>query len=302
MIKRTAIITLLILASGIATRLAADPAPPPNNILAQKLVDDFTAKYLRLITMGIHAKRPNSSEYVIVAHTKRANIGNKSESEDTDAMTSGKPFGPEPLEGGQYNVILALHDVAAKTIGALVLHVKPAVTPGSDGKAAALRLSTQIRDDLAGKIPSEDKLFVEADAGVPQKIFAQKLAEDEAAKHPEVNIVGFHVNPPNSADNIIIAASNSRKVGKKSSPDDVEVITTGKPAVDKRVERSLTDVGLPLKDAQGTIIGMVVMEVKFSYTKDEKVALKRAQQILSEIEKQVPTKDKLFETAKTREL
>ena len=128
-------------------------------------------------------------------------------------------------------------------------------------------------------------------------ILAQALADQVAKAHPELNVIGFHVTPPGGRDNLIVASSTRSKVGKKSDPDDVEVITSGKAAVDTRGPRELIDVGLPLVDRAGRTIGMLVMEVKFSYTKDEAIALKRATEIRDELRKQIPSKKRLLQPA-----
>jgi len=156
--KRTAMVVLAIVLAACAWSAAAKQsgAPSATHTYAQKLVDEFTAKHVRLITMGIHAKAPNSSEYVIVAHTIAKNIGKKSEEEDLATMRTGKPDGPNDLGGGIYDVILPLHDASGQTIGAAVVHVKPG--PG-DPKVEAMKLAIEYRDELAKEIPSNAKLF-----------------------------------------------------------------------------------------------------------------------------------------------
>src|SRR6202030_3048502 len=61
-----------------------------------------------------------------------------------------------------------------------------------------------------------------------KKIYAQKLVDETLAKHPEVVILAFHVTPPESQENVIIA-SNIGRIGKKADEDDLRVIRTGKP-------------------------------------------------------------------------
>jgi iron complex outermembrane receptor protein len=126
---------------------------------------------------------------------------------------------------------------------------------------------------------------------------AQMLADQVSRAHPELNVIGFHLTPPGGQDNVIVASSNRTKVGKKSDPDDLEVMTTGKAAVDTKESRQLIDIGLPLLDRAGRTIGTVVMEVKFTYTKDPAVALKRATEIRDQLRKQIPSKERLFEPA-----
>jgi iron complex outermembrane receptor protein len=156
---RNARCILLIVFACITTTLwaqAQPDAPPPNNVFAQKLADEFTAKYLRLISIGIHAQPPTGSGYQIVAHTLRKKVGDKSTPEDLEVMRTGKPDGPNLVEGGIYDVAIQLFDSSHNVIGVIAVHIKPG--PG-DPKAETLALAYKIRDDLATHIPSSAKLF-----------------------------------------------------------------------------------------------------------------------------------------------
>ena len=155
--RKTILAALLVFIGGLTNIAAAQTAPLlPNNVYAQKLADEFTAKYVRLISMGIHAKPPNASDYQIIAHTLRKKVGDKSTPEDMEVMRSGKPDGPNSVEGGIYDVAIQLFDSSRKTIGVIALHIKPG--PG-DPKAEALKMAYQVRDEIAKQIPSDAKLF-----------------------------------------------------------------------------------------------------------------------------------------------
>jgi hypothetical protein len=127
------------------------------------------------------------------------------------------------------------------------------------------------------------------------EILAQKLVDRITAEHPELNIIGLHSTPPNGSQSVIVACSNKSKVGKKSDPDDLEVMQSGKPTVEEKKDRQIFDLGFPLLDRNGTTIGVLVLEVKFSYEKTSEGAMNRGKQIQSELQKQIPSKAKLFE-------
>jgi hypothetical protein len=127
------------------------------------------------------------------------------------------------------------------------------------------------------------------------EILAQKLVDRITAAHPELNIIGLHSTPPNGSQSVIVACSNKSKVGKKSDPDDLEVMQSGKPTVEEKKDRQIFDLGFPLLDRNGTTIGVLVLEVKFSYEKTSEGAMNRGKQIQSELQKQIPSKAKLFE-------
>src|ERR1700736_5053325 len=64
----------------------------------------------------------------------------------------------------------------------------------------------------------------------PNNIYAQKIIDQIAAKHPEVTIMSMHMTPPNGTDAILIACSDLSKVGRKSTPEhDLIVMKTGQP-------------------------------------------------------------------------
>jgi hypothetical protein len=136
-----------------------------------------------------------------------------------------------------------------------------------------------------------------AEASGSNNIFAQKLVDEITAKHPELNIIGLHSTPPNGTQSVIVACSNKNKVGKKSDPDDLEVMQSGKPSVEEKKDRQIYDLGFPLLDQKGATIGVLVMEIKFSFEKTSEGALSRGKQIQSEIQRQLPSKAKLFEPA-----
>ncbi len=127
------------------------------------------------------------------------------------------------------------------------------------------------------------------------KIYAQKLVDQTIAKHPELRQIGLHSIPPNSSESMIIAINDPKKVGKKSDPDDLEVMKTGKPSVEIIDRKQIYDLGFPLLDRSGTIVGVAVMEIKLSAEKSKESALKRGKIIQEELRKEIPSKGKLFE-------
>jgi hypothetical protein len=127
------------------------------------------------------------------------------------------------------------------------------------------------------------------------KIYAQKLVDQTIAKHPELRQIGLHSIPPNSSESMIIAINDPKKVGKKSDPDDLEVMKTGKPSVEIIDRKQVYDLGFPLLDRSGKIVGVAVMEIKLSAEKSKESALKRGKIIQEELRKEIPSKEKLFE-------
>jgi hypothetical protein len=82
--------TILAVALYLAASIEFASADDAHPIFAQKLVDEAKASHPDVVTIGIHAKPPGTSQYVIIAHTNRASVGHKSE--------GGRPGDPEDRE------------------------------------------------------------------------------------------------------------------------------------------------------------------------------------------------------------
>src|SRR5580700_3138030 len=125
-----------------------------------------------------------------------------------------------------------------------------------------------------------------------KKIYAQKLVDETLAKHPEVVILAFHVTPPKSQENVIIA-SNIGRIGKKADEDDLRVIRTGKPNLEVNKKGDHFEVELVLQDQSGKTIGAA--GIVFMYEKGKEAEFqKTAEQIRDEMKQKTPTLAKLF--------
>ena len=138
-------------------------------------------------------------------------------------------------------------------------------------------------------------LILPASAQVSGRMYAQKLVDETLAKHREVVIMAMHVTPPGRSTNVIIA-SNIGRIGKVADDDDLRVINTGKPNLEVNSTGNHFEVELVLEDDTGKNIG--ALGVVFDYKKgDDKIAMqKKAEQVRAELRRQIPSKDKLFDT------
>jgi len=135
-------------------------------------------------------------------------------------------------------------------------------------------------------------------AQVPKpKIFAQRLVESEMEKHPDLVIIAFHVTPPGEKENVIIA-SNIGRIGKKADEDDMRVINTGKPNLEVNATGDHFEVQMAQRDKAGKIIGALAVVFPYKEGMDKEQLHAKGEEIRKEIEGQVPTLAKLFETAK----
>jgi len=125
--------------------------------------------------------------------------------------------------------------------------------------------------------------------------YAQKLVNDTLGKHKEVVIMAFHVTPPNQTENVIIA-SNIGRIGKKADEDDMRVVDTGASNLEVNKTGNHFEDELPLLDQNGNRIGAVGIVFNYKAGDDKQKLAKRAELVRDEMKKQIPSKEKLFET------
>ncbi len=113
------------------------------------------------------------------------------------------------------------------------------------------------------------------------------------AKHPEMQTIGLHVTPPGLTESLNIACSKPGKVGKVSADIDTGVIASGKPSM-RRTPKGAFDMGLPISDAAGHPLGMVVIVIRETFTGDPDAAIKQARLIRDELQHQLPALPDLF--------
>ena len=125
---------------------------------------------------------------------------------------------------------------------------------------------------------------------------AQRLVVAEKNRHPEIGKLGLHAVPPEASDNVIIASDTPSKIGKKSSPADLEHLAAGK-ALALRIDKDkIFDLMLPITDVKGGDLngGFVVMEVPFANAADEQQALKIGIAIRDELQREIDSKTALY--------
>ena len=132
-----------------------------------------------------------------------------------------------------------------------------------------------------------------ANPAAKRRIFAQVLVESTVAKHAELAGLELATTPPDGHDCTTIAATDVKEMGDKCDKEELAVMKTGKPTVEK--EGDGYDVTLPLH-VSGKTIGIIGMD--FRLDQKESGLVDRASVIAKEVEDQIPAKSKLFEAAK----
>jgi len=136
----------------LATTLVA--AQTPDKIYAQKLLDDTLAKHKDVVIMAMHVTPPGQPDNVIIA-SNIGRIGKKADDDDKRVIETGKANLERNEKGDHFEVELTLQDSGKKTIGAvgIVFMYKP------DNEKVFQKKAEEIRDEMASKTPTIDKLF-----------------------------------------------------------------------------------------------------------------------------------------------
>jgi hypothetical protein len=147
-------IAFVFLATVAACALHAETRAP-ENIYAQKLVEQIVQKYPDLLVISMHVTPPNESENVVIA-SNVGRIGKRADAEDLRVIRTGETLAKVNKNGDRFEVELVLRDAAGKPIGALAL-----VFPykAGDDPSQFKKRAEKIRDELAGQIPGTAKLM-----------------------------------------------------------------------------------------------------------------------------------------------
>jgi len=128
------------------------------------------------------------------------------------------------------------------------------------------------------------------------EIRAQKVVAEIKAAHPEITGVELAATRSAQEDCKTIAATEVREIGEKCDKDEFTAMKTNQPFVEQ--EKDEFDATLPIHDSAGKIIGTVGIDFKAGPGQTKETVIRQAQQIASELEKRITSKEQLFEPAK----
>ena len=148
---------------------------------------------------------------------------------------------------------------------------------------------------MPNRLPLTLALIVLGSANAAE-IRAQKVVAEIKAAHPE--ITGLELAATRSAQEgcKTIAATEVKEIGEKCDKDEFTAMKTNQPFVEQ--EKDEFDATLPIHDSAGKIIGTVGMDFKAGPGQTKETVVRQAQQIASELEKRITSKEQLFEPAK----
>jgi sensor histidine kinase regulating citrate/malate metabolism len=124
--------------------------------------------------------------------------------------------------------------------------------------------------------------------------YAEELVLSMLSQHPDLRKMGLHAIPPGQSQSVIIANGNSSRIGYKSSAGDLAAVNDGKTYCSPKQIGSFYNMKLPLVDASGQRIGILVMEIPFTSTTDSADAIRQAEAIRAELAKRIPNLNSLF--------
>ena len=113
--------------------------------------------------------------------------------------------------------------------------------------------------------------------------------------HPDLRKMGLHAVPPGGKESVIIANANTLRIGIPSSEGDLDAVKDGKTYCAKKDDGSFYNLKLPLQDASGRRIGILVMEMPFTSAANETEAIKKAEDLRAELAQKIPNQDRLFQ-------
>lgn len=124
---------------------------------------------------------------------------------------------------------------------------------------------------------------------------AQELILNMLSSHPYLRKMGLHVIPPGQNTMILIANGNATRLGIHTSPGDFAATKDGKTDGPLSVDGAFYNMKMPMFDAGGRRIGILVMEIPDTTATSVEDAARRAEAIRKELADKIPNLEWLFQ-------
>ncbi len=164
--------------------------------------------------------------------------------------------------------------------------------PQNGGQNAHILVYQPVNTPEAKFPPTEAKESVDAPG-------AEKIVLETLSSHPLLRKVGLHAIPPGRESMIIIANGNATRIGIHTSASDFAAVKSGGIYGPKIADGEFYNMKMPMFDAQGRRIGILVMEIASTDAVSEEDAARKAAAIRDEVAKKIPSLDALFATSST---
>lgn len=136
------------------------------------------------------------------------------------------------------------------------------------------------------------------DTSPPESVsapYAERLVLTMLSEHPDLRKMGLHAVPPEQSESVIIANGNSSRVGYKSSAGDLDAVKDGKTYCVPKQNGSFYNMKLPLRDASGRTIGILVMEIPFTSAPTQEQAIHDAEAMRAELATKISDYQSLYQ-------
>jgi len=124
---------------------------------------------------------------------------------------------------------------------------------------------------------------------------AQDLVLNMLSAHPFLRKMGLHVIPPGQSTMILIANGNATRLGIHTSPGDFTAVKDGKTYGPLVADSGFYNMKMPMFDAKGNRIGILVMEIPDTTASSKEDAARRAEAIRQELADKIPSLESLFQ-------
>jgi hypothetical protein len=193
------------------------------------------------------------------------------------------------VDADHYEALTAIAVGAGAKTGRLVPDMNRyfAAVPPGPGIEASIHSLQPLNIPLSKTAKPETTFPVDAP-------FALKLDYEMLSSHPYLRKMGLHGIPPGGTESVIIANGNTSRIGIASSKGDFEAVKDGKTYCAKKDDGAYYNLKMPLHDASGRTIGILVMEMPYTSAADESEAIHKAEQIRQEVAQKIPDYQSLF--------
>lgn len=292
---RTTILTIVAAASASLVAGVAIASYMPNigapvigpKSYAQDLIGRIVAQHHNVDALTIYIRLPGAKSLESVAST-RGKVGVAISPNGARVFDSSRAH--FDYHAGELRAAVPLRDVSNHKAGVMTLTLK--------GSNALLlrREAFAIRNYLKRNTSFATNLVQRAlwDPNLPLNSYAQKLVDEELAKHPNVVIMAIHAATPKNAIPEILG-SNIGRIGKKDDSDDARVVNLGQTNLENNKDLQRFEVELPLDDSAGKRIGALGVVFPFSTGMNEKALHAEAIRIRNDLARKMPSAAKLVE-------
>lgn len=287
--------TMILMSLAFTTARAWAALP---DIYAQVLIDRIAAQQPGLEQAAIYGYPPGApvSAFRVIAAKNRGQIGEPADAAAFAALCFPKDVFRHDEASGRYVAVLQLLDINELPVGAIVLAYK---YRSSADEETLQKTMQAIRDGLKIHIPDRAALF--ASGRKPREVFGQQLVDEVMAAYPQLVRISFHVQPPGApVENSYVVAGKDLTyvhlpmIGSPTGPEDFPRLTSGTPLFFFFKKQNFYKGMLPLEDAAGQQIGVLLLGCKYASAKDEPSYQQLMTHIRDELMTRIPTRASLF--------